>query len=199
MNRDEAPNDEELIEQVKRGRTEAFDRLLHRHAKDVAAVLEGMVRDHHLALDLTQEVFLKLYRILPRYVASGKFRSMLFAMTLNHGRDALRKKRRSKLIFFEERQVQEPALAADTTHRSDDRALIQACLEHVPEPFREALSLCDLSGLSYEEIAATLACSLGTAKSRVHRGRLHFRDAYRRLVQDIPSRSGEDDATHESS
>ena len=156
---------EELIRAHLDGSETAFGRLVELHAADLAAVLERMVKDPHLALDLAQEVFIKLHAMLVRYRFRGRFRSMLYAMALNRARDALRQRKRSRLLFL-----------ADPGRQVERRDLVEAALDRVPSPFQEALYLRDLVGLSYREVAATLGCSLGTVKSRVNRGRLAFRD-----------------------
>ncbi len=181
---------EELIRAHLNGSAEAFKRLLERHAPELVSLLERMLNDHHLALDITQEVFIKLHGMLPRYRFEGRFRSMLYSMALNRARDALRKKKRSRTVFLgDSRKHRDEALVPDPAEKHDLRTLIEEALDKVPDPFRQALYLRDVAGLSYSEAAETLGCSLGTVKSRVNRGRLAFRDIYLSLTKDNNFRS----------
>ena len=131
--------DEALIRAHLDGSEAAFARILERHAAGVAS---AMVGDHHLALDLAQDVFIKLHRQLPRYRFEGRFRSMLYGIALNRARDALREKKRSRLVFFEETGPrQDRAFARDPADSHAERALIETALDRVSSPFREALLL----------------------------------------------------------
>ena len=171
--------DEALVRDHLAGSVTAFERLVERHAPGVAAAIERLVGDHHLALDLAQEVFIKLHARLPHYRFEGRFRALLYAAALNRARDALRERKRSRLVFLEETGAHETgALVHDPGPDRERRVRIEAALERVPEPFREAVFLRDVVGLSYDELAASLDCEPGTAKSRVNRGRLAFRDHY---------------------
>lgn len=175
-------SDDALIRAHLDGAGAAFDLLVERHAPGLASALERRVGDHHLALDIAQEVFIKVHGMLPRYRFEGRFRSMLYAMALNHARDAIREKNRSRVVFLDEPENRKDrALAHDPGEARDRQALIEDALERVPDPFREAVFLRDIVGFSYEEAAAALGCSLGTVKSRINRGRLAFRDHYMHL------------------
>jgi len=186
----EAAKDDALIRAYLKGSEKAFKELLGRHTPNLLAVVERQLGDHHSALDVVQEVFIKLYEILPRYRFQGKFRSMLFAMALNRARDRLRKMKRSKTVNLEDPKIQklEPS-GPNPFERLDQQQAIEQALKQIEPPFHEALYLRDVMGLSYEELARVLHCSLGTVKSRVHRGRLIFRDAYQKLteINDPPS------------
>jgi RNA polymerase sigma-70 factor (ECF subfamily) len=182
--------DEELIRAHLSGSELAFRQLVERHAPELTSVVERMVKDHHLALDIAQEVFIKLHGLLPRYKFKGRFRSMLYAMAINQARDAFRKKNRSRIVYFEEPRKQGEAEAGrDPFESRDQRALIEEALARVPEPFREALYLRDIAGFSYQEAAEALGCDLGTVKSKINRGRLAFRDRYSALNQEHERRS----------
>jgi RNA polymerase sigma-70 factor (ECF subfamily) len=176
--------DDDLIRAHLNGSDAAFKHLVERHASNVAAVLERMVKDHHLALDLVQEVFIKLYGMLPQYEFKGRFPSLLYSMALNRARDALRKRKRTPIVSLEEHRMRETrTLTHDPIKRQDERLLIEEAMNRVPAPFKEALCLRDIVGLSYQEMAEVLECNLGTVKSRVNRGRLAFRDHYTALME----------------
>ncbi|MFH1998824.1 MAG: sigma-70 family RNA polymerase sigma factor [Planctomycetota bacterium] len=179
MNEREATRDDELIRAHLNGSADAFKTLVEHHAPNLASVLERMVRDYHLALDLAQEAFIKVHRMLPGYTFKGKFRSMLYTIALNSGRDALRKKQRTPLVFLDEARTRLPENPASSSREcSDLRSRIEAALDRIPSPYKEAVYLRDVVGLTYAEVSASQKCSVGTVKSRVNRGRLIFRDAF---------------------
>lgn len=134
----------------------------------------------HDAEDLTQEVFLRVMRALPNYTP-GTFEGWLHRITTNAFLDQARRK--SKIRF--------DALAEDADNRMPGRepaadvvlteqaleADIEAALAALPQQFRDAVVLCDIEGLSYDEVAAALDVKTGTVRSRIHRGRTLLRQA----------------------
>jgi RNA polymerase sigma-70 factor (ECF subfamily) len=136
--------------------------------------------NQHDAEDLTQEVFVRVFRSLSSYTP-GTFEGWLHRITTNLFLDGARRRQR---IRFEglgddvEQRLQgselSPAQAWDERHLDGD---IQAALRALPPDYRAAVVLCDIEGFSYEEIAATLGVKLGTVRSRIHRGRAQLRAA----------------------
>lgn len=174
-----AANDEALALTAAAGDRGAFEALACRYGSAVVAVLEKQCADHHSALDLAQEVWIKVFRAIARFRPEGSFRSWLFSIVLNHARDARRRTHRSRVVFLEDfREPTEPAVQRDDSGRSHEQAAIAAALERVVEPFKTAVFLVDVLQLSYDEAAASAGCAIGTMKSRVNRGRLAFRDHY---------------------
>jgi RNA polymerase sigma-70 factor (ECF subfamily) len=177
----EAPTtiaDEEHALRAAAGAADSFEALVERYGARLLALLERQTGEHHVALDLAQEVWIKVFRSLDRFRAGAAFRPWLFTIALNHLRDAQRRAGRSRVVSMEDHRH---AAADDPRPLRDERAAIAQALGRVDEPFRTALGLVDVGGLTYEEAAATLACAVGTVKSRVHRGRLSFRDHYLEL------------------
>lgn len=181
----EAPTtiaDEEHALRAAAGAADSFEVLVERYGARLLSVLERQTGEHHVAHDLAQEVWIKVYRTLDRFRADAAFRPWLFTIALNHLRDAQRRAGRSRVVSMEDHRDDAAVAAADDPRAErDERAAIAQALGRVDEPFRTALGLVDVGGLTYEEAAATLACSVGTVKSRVHRGRLSFRDHYLKL------------------
>jgi RNA polymerase sigma-70 factor (ECF subfamily) len=178
--------DEDLIAELARGESNAFVGLVERHAASVLAVVERAIGDHHLARDLTQEIWIKVHRGLSGFRPGARFRPWLFSIALNHVRDEQRRVGRHPLQLLEETPAQSlPARQTDPRQASEEREAIEAALDRVPEPFRSALHLVDVVGLDYEEAARSLECAVGTVKSRVNRGRFAFRDAW--LARGTPS------------
>jgi RNA polymerase sigma-70 factor (ECF subfamily) len=185
----EAPTtiaDEEHALRAAAGAVDSFEVLVERYGARLLAVLERQIGEHHVALDLAQEVWIKVFRTLDRFRAGSAFRPWLFTIALNHLRDAHRRAGRSRVVSMEDHR-HDAALAAaedpraDPRAERDERAAIAQAMGRVAEPFRTALGLVDVGGLTYEEAAQTLECAVGTVKSRVHRGRLLLRDHYLKL------------------
>jgi len=135
--------------------------------------------NQHDAEDLTQEVFVRVFRSLHNY-QPGSFQGWLHRITTNLFLDGARRKQR---IRFEglpedaadrlEGREQGPSEVYEAGHLDHE---IQAALDELAPEFRVAVVLCDIEGLSYEEIADTLGIKLGTVRSRIHRGRTHLRN-----------------------
>ncbi len=173
--------DDVLAAEAASGGREAFAELVARYAPRVVAVLRQRVGDGHLAEDLAQEVWIKAHGGLGRLERGAAFRPWLFAVALNHARDALRSRSRGKVLYLPDVSAHAPVVGPDRAPETDDeRRRVERALGRLDEPFRTALALVDLGGLSYAEAAASAGCELGTMKSRVHRARRAFRDAWSR-------------------
>lgn len=179
--------DAELVVSAAGGHAPAFACLVERYGAQVLAVIEKQVRDHHAARDLAQEVWIKVHRSLASFRADASFRPWLFAIALNRVRDDHRARETERARTLDTTAPEE-ALAGraapgryEPSGQIDEAQAIDAALATVPEPFRSALHLVDVLGLDHLEAAEALGCALGTVKSRVHRGRLHFRESYREL------------------
>jgi RNA polymerase sigma-70 factor (ECF subfamily) len=134
----------------------------------------------HNAEDLTQEVFVRVFRSLANYTP-GTFEGWLHRITTNLFLDSARRKQRIRFEGLSHDVAgrlpggdPSPAQAFDERHLDGD---IQAALRDLAPEYRAAVVLCDIEGLSYEEIAATLGVKLGTVRSRIHRGRAQLRTA----------------------
>jgi len=171
----------------------SWDEVVRTHSARVYRLAYRLTGNPHDAEDLTQEVFVRVFRSLSSYTP-GTFEGWLHRITTNLFLDAARRRQR---IRFEglghdvEGRLQggdpSPAQAFDERHLDDD---IQAALEDLAPEYRAAVVLCDIEGLSYEEIAATLGVKLGTVRSRIHRGRAQLRTAleHRRPRRPEPER-----------
>lgn len=177
------PTDEELAARAQDGDLDAFEALVVRHGGGVIAALERLLGDHHQACDAAQDAWIKVHRALGRYRRGASFRPWLFAIALNQGRDALRSRRRRPGGSAAPLELLPAHGASDPDQSSPERSAIAAALAAIDGAFREAVVLVDVVGLGYAEAAAALGCAEGTVKSRVHRGRVAFRDAYERLTE----------------
>ncbi len=157
----------------------SWDEVVRAHSARVYRLAYRLSGNQHDAEDITQEVFIRVFRSLANYTP-GTFEGWLHRITTNLFLDMAR--RRSRIRFEAlpddaERipgRERTPAQAYDDDHFDPD---VQAALAALPPEFRAAVVLCDIEGLSYEEIAATLGIKLGTVRSRIHRGRAGLRAA----------------------
>ena len=181
-------SDHELMERTRAGDTAAFAELVDRHTGAVVGFLRRYVGDRHRCEDAAQEVFLRVYRAAPSYRPEARFTTWLYAIAVNFARDAHKHDRRRVPLAFRDwsdggdeasgpadPEVDGPDRAAE---RHELRAGVRDAVARVPEPYRTALVLRDLQGLSYEETADVLECPVGTVKSRVNRARCLFAEAW---------------------
>jgi RNA polymerase sigma-70 factor (ECF subfamily) len=169
-----------------RGEFDALVRRCHRQAYNIAYRMAG---NHADAEDLTQEAFLRAYRFFDRYNRQMPFENWLYRIISNVFIDEIRKRPRVKAHSLDQPVMngnvetdicfELPDFTADPEtmmlHTQLDEPL-QRALDALPPDFRQAVILADVEGLSYEEIAETMGCSLGTVRSRLHRGRKMLRN-----------------------
>jgi RNA polymerase sigma-70 factor (ECF subfamily) len=170
-------DDDALISRARAGDLDAFNLLVERYQGLVFNVCLRMLSDRAAAEDAAQEAFISAYRALGRF-RGGSFRAWLLRIAANLCYDEMRRWRRRPL------PLEAAADLAAPTAQSPESALmrgelaghLQRGLASLPADQRLALVLRDVQGLAYEEIAQAMACSLGTVKSRIARGRARLRD-----------------------
>ncbi len=172
-------SESELLELHRVGDTEAFEEVYTRHASMVYALAMRMCGDPSRAQDLTQEVFLKVFRSLGRFRGRSSLKTWIYRVTLNHCRSRLGR-RRIETESFEaedlERRAVDPGRGPESRSlAADAERAVQAALCALPGRFREAVILRDLEELSYREIAEILGVRVGTVRSRIARGRDRLR------------------------
>lgn len=174
-----------------------WDEVVRTHSARVYRLAYRLSGNQHDAEDITQEVFIRVFRSLENYTP-GTFEGWLHRITTNLFLDTARRKARIRFEGFSDSaddRIQgrepSPAQAYDDRHFDAD---VQQALDALPADFRAPVVLCDIEGLSYEEIAATLGIKLGTVRSRIHRGRAQLRDALNHR-----SRLGVEDGAREHS
>jgi RNA polymerase sigma-70 factor (ECF subfamily) len=157
-----------------------WEEIVREHSVRVYRLAYRLTGNSHDAEDLTQEVFVRVFRSLSSYTP-GTFEGWLHRITTNLFLDMARRKQRIRFEGLGEDTAQRlrggeptPAQAFDERHLDGD---IQAALKALAPEYRAAVVLCDIEGLSYEEIADTLGVKLGTVRSRIHRGRAQLRTA----------------------
>jgi len=170
-----------------------WDEVVRTHSARVYRLAYRLTGNPHDAEDLTQDVFVRVFRSLSSYTP-GTFEGWLHRITTNLFLDQVRRKQRIRFDGLADDAAERlpgrepgPAQVYDDTHFDDD---VQRALDALPPDFRAAVVLCDIEGLSYEEIAATLGIKLGTVRSRIHRGRQALRTALERRRQLAEEGSG---------
>lgn len=183
-----ADEDIALMERVKAGDAEAFNRLMEKHEKTVVNLVYRFTGDRESAEDLAQEVFLRIYRAAGRFEARAKFFTYLYKVTLNLCRNARAKASRRKTLSLDEprkgsgheelpvREIEDPVGSAeDQLARQELSEVVREAVMELPEDQRVVVVLQRFQGLAYEEIAEILDLSLPAVKSRLHRAKLNLR------------------------
>jgi len=156
----------------------SWDELVRQHADRVYRLAYRLSGSQHDAEDLTQETFIRVFRSVQNY-QPGTFEGWLHRITTNLFLDMVRRRNRIRMEALPEDYDRVPADEPNPEQIYHDSRLgpdLQAALDSLPPEFRAAVVLCDIEGLSYEEIGATLGVKLGTVRSRIHRGRAALRD-----------------------
>lgn len=163
---DEAPSDWEAI--------------VAEHSARVYRLAYRLTGNRQDAEDLTQDVFIRVFRSLNTY-EPGNFPGWLHRITTNLFLDRVRRKSRVRMDGFgegaEERLLSAEVLPESAVHDANFDPDIELALSSLSDEFRVAVVLCDVEGLSYEEISDVLGIKLGTVRSRIHRGRTQLREA----------------------
>jgi RNA polymerase sigma-70 factor, ECF subfamily len=173
--------EKELIRLAQEGSREAFSVLVQTHKNKVFNLAMSLIRNHEAADDLSQEVFIKAYLALPKFKLQSEFGTWLYRIAVNQVKDYLRKMGRRKEVSLETVGEQNGTLAADEEGRGREaleerrRSLVHQVLRTLPPKHQVILSLRDIQGYSYEEIAKILKISAGTVDSRLHRARILLR------------------------
>ncbi|MGW1440148.1 RNA polymerase sigma factor SigE [Streptomyces griseus] len=158
----------------------SWEEIVSTHSGRVYRLAYRLTGNQHDAEDLTQEVFVRVFRSLSTYTP-GTFEGWLHRITTNLFLDMVRRKQRIRFDSLGDDAAERlpsrepsPQQVFNDSHFDAD---VQQALDTLAPEFRAAVVLCDIEGLSYEEIAATLGVKLGTVRSRIHRGRSHLRKA----------------------
>ena len=187
--RDEA----ELVTELQAGSESAFDWLVTHYHGPVYNLILSMLGDPSDAADGTQEVFLKAFRGIRSFRQGSSLKTWLYRIAireaLNHRRWFKRHLQKNVSIDAEVEEGRSPievedlgATPFDQLATREIQAAVQAAVQQVPDVFRTAVILRDLEGLSYEEVAEVLECSVGTVKSRILRGRRALKDLLEPLL-----------------
>ena len=193
-----AADERKLVRRAKRGDEKAFRTLMERYRRKVFSIAYGMVHNSEAAYDISQEVFIKVFRYLGSFQGTSSFYTWLYRISVNLSIDWLRKQGRQDLVDFDDTLLRrEPdgaeALAVPKVQDSDPfkalgrkelREQIAKAFESLSEKHRAVLLLREVEGLSYEEIARTLKIHKGTVMSRLHHARRNLQRVLRGYLKD---------------
>lgn len=183
-----APEDDEdgaLVAQARTGDFRAFEALVRRYRNDVFALAYHFVRNREEAWDISQEVFIKAHKGLWRFRGESRFKTWLMRITANQCKDFLKKRRLKTVAFDDSLQVRDrpsqgpapdKALEASELGRA-----IQTAMDALPAKHRTVFVLREFEGLSYEEMAEVLQCSVGTVMSRLYHARKKLQNLLRKM------------------
>jgi RNA polymerase sigma-70 factor (ECF subfamily) len=174
-------SDKKLVKRVQRGDKGAFDLLVLKYQHKIVNLVMRYVRDPDLALDITQEAFIKAYRALPRFRGDSAFYTWMYRIAVNTAKNHLAAQRRRpmnvELDFQDPDQYDLHAKLKETdtpeaiTLSNELKNTVEQAIAALPEDLRTAIILREIEGMSYEEIAQTMECPVGTVRSRIFRAR----------------------------
>ena len=156
----------------------SWDEIAERYADTVYTMAFRLTGDRDEARDLAQDVFVRVYRNLDRY-QPGTFEGWLYRITKNLFLDRVRRRKRVRMEPLPDEEWRQPSESdpgpLETIEAGVLRSDLETALEELAPTFRTAVVLCDVQGLSYEEISEALGWPIGTVRSRIHRGRKALR------------------------
>ena len=195
--------DAPLVERAKRGDVRAFEMLVVKYQRRIERLIARMVRDVDLVQDIAQESFIRAYRALPQFRGEAAFYTWLYRIAVNTAKKALVELKRDPLMTESARagnaedgdetsrvereltdgETPEAVLASKEIART-----VNAAIEALSDDLRQAITLREIEGLSYEEIAELMNCPIGTVRSRIFRAREAIAQRLRPLLD---TREGE--------
>jgi RNA polymerase sigma-70 factor (ECF subfamily) len=179
-------SDVELIQSAIRGREDGFEELVRRYQRPITGYVYRMLGDHESALDVTQEVFVKVYNSLGRYSSDYKFSTWLYRIAHNAAIDHMRRNPTNSQSLETESadgayqlQIESPISSPEQDReRNEWRAEIESVVKCLPTAYRDLILLRHSNDLSYDEIAEVTGLPLGTVKNRLFRAREMMREIF---------------------
>ncbi len=173
--------DEALVKRVQRGDKKAFDILVLKYQHKLMKLISRYVHDQSEVFDVAQEAFIKAYRALPNFRGESAFYTWLYRIAINTAKNYLvAQGRRTPDVDIEiadaeqlagETELKEYATPDQIIARDEVEKTVFETIERLPVDLRTAITLRELEGLSYEEIAEAMSCPVGTVRSRIFRAR----------------------------
>ena len=173
--------DQELVERVQRGDKKAFDLLVRKYQYKLVKLIARYVHDPSEVLDVAQEAFIKAYRALPKFRGDSAFYTWLYRIAINTAKNyVVAQGRRPPDTDVDAEEAEQFEGAAELKENASPESLLLRdeiertvfdAIEQLPEDLRTAITLRELEGLSYEEIAEAMDCPVGTVRSRIFRAR----------------------------
>ena len=178
--------DAPLVERVKQGDVKAFEMLVVKYQRRIQRLIARMVRDVDLVPDIAQETFIRAYRALPNFRGDSAFYTWLYRIAVNTAKKALMDLKRDPLVTESARASRDDdddnasRVENELTDGETPEAVLASkqiasavnfAIEALSEDLRQAITLREIEGLSYEEIAELMNCPIGTVRSRIFRAR----------------------------
>jgi RNA polymerase sigma-70 factor (ECF subfamily) len=194
--------DAPLIERVKLGDVKAFEMLVVKYQRRIERLIGRMVRDVDLVPDIAQETFIRAYRAIPQFRGDSAFYTWLYRIAVNTAKKALVDLKRDPIVTESARAMRDDddetsRVETELSHGETPEAMlaskevaaaVNASIEALSEDLRQAITLREIEGLSYEEIADVMNCPIGTVRSRIFRAREAIAQRLRPLLD---TREGE--------
>ena len=185
--------DQLLVERVQRGDKKAFDTLVLKYQLRIMKLVSRYIRDHSEVQDVAQEAFIKAYRALPRFRGDSAFYTWLYRIAINTAKNYLvARGRRMPSVDIDAQEAEqfegaeglkEYATPEQLALKDEIEKTIFSAMEQLPDDLRTAITLREIEGLSYEEIAETMDCPIGTVRSRIFRAREAVDNKLRPLIE----------------
>lgn len=177
----QASIDHKLVRRVQEGDKTAFDLLVKKYQHKIIGLINRYVYDHHEAMDVSQEAFIKAYRALPNFRGDSAFYTWLYRIAINTAKNHLVAKGRrppdmdvdvDDAHYFEgDSGLKDIETPENSLYRDELARVVRDAMDKLPQDLRAALSLREFDGLSYEDIAQIMDCPVGTVRSRIFRAR----------------------------
>ena len=191
--------DQLLVERVQQGDKQAFGLLVSKYQRKLVRLLSRLVRDPAEVEDVAQEAFIKAYRALPNFRGDSAFYTWLYRIGINAAKNYLATKgRRTPTTSEFDTDEAEVFDGGDQLrdNNSPERILmskqiadtVNSAMDKLPEDLRNAISLREIDGMSYEEIAQIMDCPIGTVRSRIFRAREAISEKLKPLLDAAPDR-----------
>ncbi len=177
----EINTDLKLVQKAQAGDSRAFDLLVLKYERRLANVVSKLIWNHEDVLDVCQEAFIKAYRALPNFRGDSAFYTWIYRIAINTAKNFLVAKGRRPPItdidaqeaeqFGGESRLKEYETPENILSRDELEVTLNNALNALPEDLKTAITLREMEGLSYEEIASVMECPVGTVRSRIFRAR----------------------------
>lgn len=179
---DERQIDQELVERAQQGDTKAFEMLVVKYNRRLGRLLSRFIKDEHEVNDVVQESFIKAYRALPNFRGDSAFYTWLYRISINTAKNFLANSNKRPIMSSDiansdgevvdvVEQVADYLTPEAELMNKQILQTVENAVAKLPEDLRRAITLREMEGLSYEEIAEAMNCPIGTVRSRIFRAR----------------------------
>jgi RNA polymerase sigma-70 factor (ECF subfamily) len=188
----EAQVDQLLVERVQKGDKHAFDLLINKYQHRIVSLVSRYVSDHAEAMDVAQESFIKAYRAMGKFRGDSAFYTWLYRIAINTAKNYLvAQKRRPPASDIDavdaeqydmDSRLKDKGTPENEMMRDEIKRMVYKTIAELPEDLRTAIMLREMEGMSYEDIALTMDCPIGTVRSRIFRAREAIDEKLKPLV-----------------